>query len=105
VSDRDTSPREGLPSCLSMVAFEERATTLRDRAADCGNVHEGERFYVASGILAPCDGQHAHTPPGGSHILPWCYLSFNPAVLTDDQAEAQAAFERGAEWVRTGVMV
>ena len=96
---------ERLPPCVSMDVFEGRVVSLRDSAVDCGNVHEGERFYVVSGTHVPCDGLHDHEGPRGGHDLPFCCEPpFGPEALTDEPDDAQAAFERGREYVRTGVM-
>ena len=97
-------PNERMPACLRLHMFEGRAAILRDGAADCGNVHGGERFYVVFGIIASCDGQHDHVGPSGSHDLPWCFTPSRNTLLTDDPDEAARAYERGAEWVRTGEM-
>ncbi len=92
-------PNERMPACLSVVMFDGRGTSMRDNAIDCGVDHSAPRFYVNSGAIVPCTCEGGHN----SHPINWHYgLPAGPKSLTDDPAEAKAAFERGREYVRTG---
>ena len=98
-----SEPREGLPPCLSVVMFDGRGASMR-ASDNCAGEHGGGRFWVASGRIIPCDcpaGVHA-----GTHSeITWHYARpYGPDTETNDPDEAQAAFDKGAEWVRTGVM-
>lgn len=98
-----SDPREGLPPCLSMAVFEGRACTLYD---EMGCDHQGGasiplRYEVRVG--APdgwrlwMHGDHRETT-----VPEWWASSLIVDLSTDDPNEAQAAFAKGAEWVRTG---
>ena len=97
--DRDTAPAEGLPPCVKRVAiFEGRQATL----------HAGESCpdpEIAAGMngYRVCAG-HRGTVRNPYHDIDITTLR-DPMfmdVLTGDPDEAQAAFDKGAEWVRTG---
>ena len=98
---REGAPAEGLPPCIKRVAiFEGRQATwhIRESCPDPSNQTSRCGHYV-------CAGQR-----GGKrcsyHSGVDLELLHKPVVLeafTDDPAEAKAAFERGAEWVRTGI--
>ena len=97
--------REGLPPCVSVAVFEGRRAFMRD-VRKCehgwGDGERKERIVVCTDLvhgksLAP-DGYHPECS------MPWGDGSTFLLVWTDDPDEAQAAFERGAEWVRTGEM-
>lgn len=99
VSDRNTPAREGLPPCMSVARFGDRYATMRDRVL-CGGKHRNARFWVMAGVVTP-----PHVPSQVHPDYPAPYHLTVRSVMrisTDDPAEAQAAFERGAEWVRTG---
>ena len=97
-----SEPREGLPPCLSFAMHDGRGFSVRDRKA-CDGAHVGSsRFYITGGAVTPCgctEGHRVHPE------VKWHYAG--PAIFdlsTDDPDEAQAAFDKGAEYVRTGVM-
>ena len=101
--DTHPAPAEGLPPCMSVVMFDGRGASVR-ASADCTGKHMGSRFWIVSGQITPCDcsdGVHRGAHPE----ITWHYdPPFGPGMMTDDLDEAQAAFERGAEYVRTGEM-
>lgn len=77
---------------MSVVMFEDRVALCH---APCGN---GPEFLIRAGDGAKWVDSRPH--PGfrgvnGHNLVIELY--------TDDPAEAKAAFERGAEWVRTGL--
>ncbi len=94
-----TEPREGLPPCVKVVLFDDRLAVLYDRSCSCGQFFDDtpERYCCTA---APHTGYQEAT----GH--PDCMMpSRGPWLLhldTDDLDEAQAAFERGREYVRTG---
>ncbi len=92
------APAEGLPPCLSMAIFEGRVVTFHDRS--CEAARAPDRFAVAWG-----KPKHWDKDPSVAHgdCPPMPVGGVVEKLLTDDPAEARAAFERGAEWVRTGV--
>ena len=96
-----TASREGLPPCLSYAVFDNRLAVLIDLKMDCGGQHldRGRRFEVDVGIA----GSRLTWPSHPNMEVNVCSLEIVD-LLTDDPDEAQAAFERGAEWVRTGEM-
>ncbi len=93
-----TGPREGLPPCVTgSVIFDGRAAAISDTAI-CGD-HPllPKRFYVTAGLDGGVTANRAH--PGYSD----CYIDSQFIdLVTDDPDEAQAAFDKGAEYVRTG---
>lgn len=86
--------REGLPPCVRMAVFNERAVMLIDREGCQGDHGLGVRFGVRLGDIDHWAESVTHPGPK----LPWVPI----ATLTDDPEEAEAAFERGERWVRTG---
>ena len=92
--------REGLPPCQHYALYGNRVASLVD-TSKCDDDHTlATRFFIVAGI----DGDNNPSDPHSEYLagqgsLASCLLR----VETDDPAEAQAAFERGAEWVRTGV--
>ncbi len=99
-----TEPREGLPPCLSMAVFEGRVATLYD---EMGCDHKdapqmSTRYEVLVGqSTAWLSWEHADHP---EIVVPSVWMEGRTKMDTDDPDEAQAAFERGAEYVRTGRM-
>lgn len=91
-------PREGLPPCLRMARFDERAATFHDKS--CGAIRfPEERFTVSWGTPTKWGedllGIHTGIPPvpiGGQVTK----------VNTDDPTEAEVAWEKAERWVRTG---
>ena len=87
--------REGLPPCMLRYArFGESVAFLHDYTT-C----EFRTFYTPLMRYGIATGNH------------WNGQGFHPfgvaektITFVDNKAEAQAAFERGAEWVRTGEM-
>ncbi len=102
-----TSPREGLPPCWRGVAqFEGREVTWHDESlCPDGDVEvrwtqvvcaTDSREKMGGFFDAPGDCSNGRFSDGwGAPILD---------IYTDDPDEAQAAFARGAEYVRTGVL-
>ncbi len=97
-----SAPAEGLPPCISIATFEGRRAFMRD-VRKCehgwGPQERPERMVVVADFLSGltrADGYH----PG--YLMPYGDGSNILLLWTSDPAEAQAAFERGAEWVRTG---
>ncbi len=95
-----SDPREGLPPCLV------RAARFDGRIAWWATI--GRCECVGADPNPPAHrvlhGQHGPTPKDGRDkwlCRDWFIVGKLP-FMTDDPAEAQAAFERGAEWVRTG---
>ena len=94
-------PREGLPPCTSLVMFDGRLAALINTAL-CGEpqVHNmATRFFVTAGAQSGSTAPGLHNP---NCRMPQGQGEHTVYLETDDPAEAQAAFERGAEWVRTG---
>lgn len=101
-----TAPREGLPPCLKMARLDNRFASVVDKSK-CGQEHFGGtwRFWVAAGKDPKPDtdfcyeilAQHPNWPKELLTVMTSLF-----AFTTNDPDEAQAAFERGAEWVRTG---
>lgn len=97
-----STPREGLPPCLSLAIFDGRGASLVDDTAGCHSPRGGGgRFKINAGTIG--------TTRVTSRIHPelpksWPVLVWALSMATDDPDEAKAAFERGAEYVRTGVM-
>jgi len=95
--------REGLPPCRSLARFDGRRASMIDTAL-CGedhgfNTYSTKRCFVIAGReLRP-----KRVDPHGFLAYYFARPSLVVDLCTDDPAEAQAAFERGAEWVRTGV--
>jgi hypothetical protein len=89
--------REGLPPCFKGFAeFEGRRASLHQKSLCTFSCTQEGEFLVAPGrIMGRIEG-HPHSN--------WLTGNLGGVLLTDDPAEAQAAFERGAEWVRTGEM-
>ncbi len=96
-----TEPREGLPPCQSLAAFEGRVASLVD-ASKCDDDHElVTRFFLVAGI----NGNDNPTEPHSEYLAGQGDMASCELWLeTDDADEAAAAFERGAEYVRTGVL-
>ena len=99
--DRDTAPAEGLPPCLSVAQMGSRIAILRDAAA-CGHTTPKKRLEVAAGVWNGRRDSHKSWASAHPEFEGWQLSSLIVNVRTDDPAEAQAAFERGAKWVRTG---
>ena len=97
-------PREGLPPCMSMAVFEGRVATLYDEMA-CDHKDPASlptRFEVLTGQPTEwLPWAHEDHP---EIVVPSAWIPSRTQHLTDDPDEAAAAFERGAEWVRTGEM-
>ncbi len=85
-------PREGLPPCLSFVIFDGRVACLAAPCKSCER--EGWRVQIGD-----AGRRVAYSPHPGTYSLT---AKKRQQLDFDDPAEAQAAFERGAEWVRTG---
>jgi hypothetical protein len=81
-----------------MAAFDGRLAVLLDMSVECGGRHQAAlRFEVAAGVAGERVMWTRH-PDMEISLLGGEVID----LQTDDPAEAQAAFERGAEWVRTG---
>ncbi len=94
-------PREGLPPCQSLAQFDGRVASFVD-TSKCDDDHNlVTRFFLVAGI----DGDDKPTEPHSEYLAGHgCLASCVLRLETDDPAEAQAAFERGSEYVRTGVL-
>ncbi len=93
-------PREGLPPCMiRVVASDDRQATWHHRSI-C-SIPEIRRKPIAHYVLY---GQTSPTPAKRTPMLKLICPGTEIQFETDDPAEAQAAFERGAEYVRTGKM-
>ncbi len=94
-----TAVREGLPPCQKFALMDGRVASLIDKSA-CDIDHNiSQRFWVVAGMDGGAGrrAQHPEHRVGHNRV--------REAVLTlrtDDPDEAQAAFNKGAEWVRTG---
>ncbi len=98
-SGASPAPAEGLPPCVNrIVIFEGRQATwhLRDSCPD-PLVHSG-KYWVCVGHRSGNSIPYHDVDITRIQIPPFVNMG------TDDPDEAQAAFERGAEWVRTGEM-
>ena len=99
---------ETLPPCCRHVVFSGRVAALTD-VSKCppdeplDEMHEKQstRFYVVAGLVGETRWELAHRPQWSNVGGAGAKVVF---VLTDDEAEARAAYERAAEWVRTGAM-
>jgi hypothetical protein len=84
-------PREGLPPNTRIECFDGRIVTMH---WDCP--HLRKLYLVGWGNVDRWEEDPYHGGAKGPRGTPIGRLR------TDDPAEAQAAFERGAEYVRTG---
>ena len=94
-------PREGLPPCVTVAFYDGRRACMIDASlCDIGSSghHMSTRFYVNAGHdEGPLAIDiHSEFPLVGYGV------SGGFSIVTDDPAEAEAAFERGERWVRTG---
>lgn len=90
---------EGLPPCVRRLAvYDGRVCHWHDaHSPTCPDQDFDGKCYSISGAPATTFTDR-HQPS-----IPTCYEDeVEWEYLTDDPAEARAAFERGAEWVRTG---
>ena len=98
-----SDPREGLPPCIKQyVEAENRAAAFFDDSV-CGHGDGDKRYLrygVSAGVIQERRRDRAHPNCFGATLRAPAPIY----LLTDDPDEAQAAFERGAEWVRTGQM-
>ena len=94
-----SDPREGLPPCTKLALCDGRMSALIDQAV-CNHDWGGGRYRVQRGIT---NGSWDSHPDHPEVSLPDAEC-VGGLLDTDDPDEAQAAFERGAEWVRTGEM-
>ena len=103
-----SEPREGanerMPPCLRLAVFEGRVATFYDEMG-CDHKDPASmpaRYEVLVGQptewLPWAHGDHPQT------VVPSVWVSGRTQYMTDDPDEAQAAFDKGAEYVRTGVM-
>ena len=97
-----SEPREGLPPCMGVVRLDNRYATMRDMALCDGKHTGGTRFWVIAGELMP---PHSLSSIHPEFSAPW-HLTIQAimSLPTNDPDKAQAAFDKGAEYVRTGVM-
>ena len=84
--------REGVPPCVRMTLFDDRVATLADRN-QCGHGWS-RRYFINAGVILVRERQ------GKSHPEFLDY-SRDPVfqMVTDDEAEAEAAYGRAQEWV------
>ena len=107
VSDRNTpppsgaspAPAEGLPPCVSMVEYSGRVAWLMDAAA-CGHSWRTRFGVEAAEVSGRCQVSSTDSPH--KEWQRWRCTRLISNFATDDPDEAQAAFNKGAEWVRTG---
>lgn len=96
-----TEPREGLPPCIVRLAiFEGNQACWHDMKLCPLPVPTDDRHVITAGRRS-IDREEDDCTNGAVMLVAW------PAVVdegTDDPAAAQAAFDKGAEWVRTGEM-
>ena len=96
-------PCEGLPPCVKVALFDDRLAVLYDRSCKCASLFDLSLPLYCS-MSGPLSSQSEAMGHPGT-IMP--RLRRGTEVIhvdTDDPAEAQAAFERGSEYVRTGVL-
>ncbi len=86
---------EGLPPCIIRAARLEGRVAWWAEANRCQCWHLDAQKDVAFGVLIS---------PSSKVLCGNWAISARGGLRTDDPAEAQAAFERGAEWVRTGML-
>ena len=95
-------PREGLPPCIVQGA------RLDNRIAWWSSTGRCECLGAFQGppVHHVLHGQRGPVPQGqqGKWLCRDWFIAGELPLRTDDPAEAQAAFERGSEYVRTGVM-
>ncbi len=84
--------REGLPPCARIVLYDDRLAVWH---SPCGT--RNGHIVTAGPFLEYADSRDH---PGFKTAIGTYPLTVD--LVTDDPTEAQAAFERGAEWVRTG---
>lgn len=103
--DVHPAPAEGLPPCRSHARFDGRRVSMIDTTKCDGGHHfqaySARRFFVLAGYEKK---PFEHDPHGWQAYWLFGY-SIVIKLLTDDPDEAQAAFDKGAEWVRTGTML
>ena len=95
-------PREGLPPCVIRAAKFDGRIAWWSVTGRCECVG-ADRNPPTNRVLY---GQHGPAPNDRRRkwlCRDWFIVGKLP-FMTDDPDEAQAAFERGAEWVRTGEM-
>lgn len=86
-------PREGLPPCMETVVFEGRCVLLHRRCDSKGGI------LVRTARFSRWDEDKIDHP---GYLCPKAAGPMVSHLNTDDPAAAQAAFDKGAEWVRTG---
>lgn len=92
------APREGLPPCMRVARFDERAATFHDNS--CGqSLFPAARFIVSWGVPAEWgkDVWGVH-----SDLAPLPVRGRFTKNETDDPTQAEAAWERAEHFVRTG---
>ncbi len=102
-SGASPAPAEGLPPCYSVSALDGHVAILHDSRV-CGKrgTLQTHRFIMGAGDNSYVGKGNAHPElqvPQLNRLSKLVSL-----IHTDDPAEAQAAFERGAEYVRTGTL-
>ena len=96
-------PREGLPPCIRLIVFDGRAVSVHDRddKCSCGFPPKDYRFGV---VATRVEGMADHDVTPSRRIPLWCIGEAALEYGTDDPDEAAAAFNRGREYVLTGVL-
>ena len=94
-----TSPREVPPPCVKGAAvFDGRQTTWHDTDSCPKHYHQGH--HICYGIAkGPEHGAGDDIHPSFSVLM-----DDRECIFTDDADEAAAAFNRGREYVLTGVL-
>ena len=97
-----TGPREGLPPCFQMAVYEDRRLIMHLNCPTHTNP-DSRYAHLAVGPLTRWDFGCKHAGMSFPYPLGTGDES-NIVTYADDPDEAQAAFDKGAEYVRTGVL-
>jgi hypothetical protein len=95
----EAPPREGLPPCVTKsVSFDGRFAAFQEPCDICGARDRREWMVSAYPVERMVESlrHRGYWYPGGFE------KGMTVDVITDDPAEAEAAWERAEEWVRTG---
>jgi hypothetical protein len=91
-------PREGLPPCIRQAVCDERVATLYDARCECSKGFSViTRYCVVAGPLSRYSEAASHPNTRLARVCD-TVLHFD----TDSASEAEAAWARAEQWVRTG---